>query len=107
MLSRRFETSTIALGVSLLVNVALLSSSAAKEELSADPPLSCSSARACTCQGLPLGPDTTKTLSMNYPYANASLASVFDSQAWVRDQLVSLRQFSQAKVTMVANTASN
>ena len=59
---------------------------------------------ACTVDGRPLGPGTD--LPTYYPYGNASLASVYDTHAFLRDQLVPLSSY-KAKALMIGNTASN
>jgi len=71
------------------------------------PPISCKLPNFCTCEAKPLGSDTYDLLSKYYPWGNATLASVFDTRAYLSGAVVPLSRFRGAKVTMVANTASN
>uniref|UniRef100_A0A7S4I832 Uncharacterized protein n=1 Tax=Prymnesium polylepis TaxID=72548 RepID=A0A7S4I832_9EUKA len=69
--------------------------------------ITCESPRLCTCEGKPLGPDVKGDVNMfYYPWFNYSLASVFDTRAYLGGEVVPLSQF-RAKAVMVANTASN
>ena len=61
---------------------------------------------ACTCANVPLGPMTNEAISTYYPYENASLASVWDTNAFLHGKLIDLSKF-KTKVAMVINTASN
>ena len=69
-------------------------------------------ASACQCHqdgdpiARPLGPMTGGFTTKYYPYANASLASVWDARAYLHGKLVSLSEF-RSKAAIVINTASN
>ena len=47
-----------------------------------------------------------RRMSENYPYGNASLASIYDTQAFLKNKLLPL-SFFKAKTILIANTASN
>ena len=61
---------------------------------------------SCECDGKPLGAGTAGKMSQLYPYGNASLATIYDTQAYMHDKLVPLSQF-KAKAILIGNTASN
>jgi len=60
----------------------------------------------CMCDGRPLGAGTAKDMSAYYPFGNESLASIYDTEAYLHDALVPLSQF-RAKAILIGNTASN
>jgi len=69
--------------------------------------ITCESPSLCTCEGKPLGPDVKGDVNMfYYPWFNYSLASVFDTRAYLGGEVVPLSQF-RGKAVMIANTASN
>lgn len=61
---------------------------------------------SCECDGKPLGAGTAGKLSQFYPYGNNSLASIYDTQAYMKDKLIPLSQY-KAKAILIGNTASN
>ena len=60
----------------------------------------------CECDGRPLGAGTSKIMPNYYPYGNSSLATIYDTQAFMKDELLPLSQF-KAKAILIGNTASN
>ena len=72
-------------------------------------PMACTGegvAQRCTCDGRPLGAGQAGALVQFYPYGNKSLASIYDTQAFLKDALVPLSKF-RAKAILIGNTASN
>ena len=61
---------------------------------------------SCECDGKPLGAGTAGKMSQYYPYGNTSLATIYDTQAYMNDKLIPLSQF-KAKAILIGNTASN
>ena len=61
---------------------------------------------SCVCDGRPLGAGTAHDVSTYYPYGNNSLASIYDTEAYMHDALVPLTRF-RSKAILIGNTASN
>ena len=117
MLSSGSKLGTCVVTVSLLTNAYFLLpklpaaetttiATAATAACSSGADLQCDGNLHCSCDGRPLGAGTAGSLSENYPFGNKSLASIYDTGAFLMDKLLPLSQF-KAKAILIGNTASN
>jgi hypothetical protein len=111
-----------ALIVSLLVNAALIFPRVSpaimgdavpfvlQRHCASDAEMKCSPTRNggkfCSCDGRPLGAGTAFALKYYYPYGNKSLDSIYDTSAFMNDNLIKLKGY-RAKAILIGNTASN